>query len=76
MASNQRPITARSDSGSSRSPRPVDPVTSANTTVTTLRSSRAGASGSAVSRPPQRMQNRATSGFSVPQAGQGIMAGV
>ena len=68
MASNQRPMIARSVSGSRRSPRPVDPVMSANTTVTTLRASRAGSA--ALSGAPQDMQKRATSGFGVEQLGQ------
>src|SRR5450759_2358148 len=72
IASNQRPMIARSDSGSSRSPRWVEPVTSANTTVTTLRTSRLGSG--AVRAPPHAMQNRATSGFGVPQLVQADIA--
>src|SRR5258707_11198264 len=68
IASNQRPMIDRRDSGSSRWPRLVEPVTSAKTTVRTLRASRAGAA--AASAVPHDMQNRAASGFGVPQVGQ------
>ena len=72
IASNQRPMIERRDSGSRRSPSPVDPVTSANTTVTTLRISRMGSG--AASPPPHDMQNRAASGFSVPHPAQVVMS--
>jgi hypothetical protein len=61
-----------SDSGSSRSPSPVEPTRSLNTTVTVLRACvPPGTSGA-----PQARQNRARSGFSSWHRWQVAMAGV
>ena len=68
ISSKYRPMTRRSASGSSRSPRDVEPVTSAKTIVTTLRTSGATPSVSS-SGVAQFWQKRALSAFSSPQDG-------
>src|SRR5690348_13543250 len=60
-------MTARSASGSSRSPSAVEPATSQKRTVTTLRCSRAGATSR---RAPHVSQKRASSRFAAPQLAQ------
>jgi hypothetical protein len=75
MRSKYRDMTPRSDSGSSRSPRPVEPLTSQKTIVTVLRTSRAGADGTS-SPAPHSEQNLAPSGFSCSQFGQAVTVSV
>ena len=65
MASKYRVITSRNASESRASPRLVDPLRSEKTIVTTFRVS--WGAGASASCEPQARQNRATSGFSVPQ---------
>src|SRR6186997_562840 len=60
-------MSARSASGSVRSPIAVEPVRSQNSTVTTFRTSRVG---TAVSAAPQPGQNPKSSGLSRPQLAQ------
>ena len=60
VRSKYRPITSVSDSGSKRSPSPVEPARSLNTTVTTFRTRPASSSSRAIAA-PQLEQNRALS---------------
>ncbi len=70
VASKKRVTTPRTDSGSSRSPSPVEPDRSQKTTVTTLRSS--CCAGVASSRTePQAGQKRAPAGAPWPHLGHG-----
>jgi hypothetical protein len=63
-------MTPRMTSGSDRSASAVDPTTSQKTTVTVFLTSRDAAP--AASGSPQRLQNRAPSGFSPPHRAHSI----
>jgi hypothetical protein len=69
VRSKYRPMTRVSDSGSKRSPSPVEPARSLNTTVTAFRT-RPASSWSRAIAAPQLEQNRAPSGLGAPQTTQ------
>ena len=73
IPSKKRACTRRSDSGSSRSPNPVEPARSAKTTVTIFRTSWPAAPLSARGAPHDR-QKRASSGFRCPHSPQTAMS--
>ena len=69
VRSKYRPMTSVRDSGSKRSPSPVEPARSLNTTVTTFRTRPASSSSRAIAA-PQLEQNRAPTGLGTPQTTQ------
>ena len=75
IASNQRDMTRRSDSGSSCSPRRVEPATSQNRTVTTFRAE-GGAGAACASGAPQARQKFADGGFCSPHLTHAAISGV
>jgi hypothetical protein len=69
IAANQRFITLRTDSGSRRSPSPVESATSQKTTVTVLRA----AVSECASGEPQTAQKLADGGLSAPHVAHAAM---